>query len=184
MKKLASKPSSKAESGTATVSPQPEMSSITESALPVSEVTSDELDRLRDILFGSQTRVVERRLIDLENSLQTIQKDLENNLQTVQKDLLGRLDKQAAEQTAQLRTAQKALNNLIEQLRAELAERTRKLQAETRQLDDSLRQELLNMAASLENKKASRQDLGQMLIELGHRLQRESKPPPSDNGRT
>ena len=40
--------------------------------------------------------------------------------------------------------------------------------------DENLRQELLAMAASLDNKKASRQDLGQMLVELGVRLRQES----------
>jgi len=57
---------------------------------------------------------------------------------------------------------------------AEQTERTRTLQSEARQRDDSLRQELLSMAASLENKKTSRQDLGQMLMELGLRLRQEA----------
>lgn len=52
-------------------------------------------------------------------------------------------------------------------------ERTRTLQTEARQRDDGLRQELLSIAASLENKKTSRQDLGQMLMELGLRLRQE-----------
>ncbi len=49
------------------------------------------------------------------------------------------------------------------------------LQSETSQRNDSLREELLTLTASLESKKASRQDLGQMLVDLGIRLGNESE---------
>jgi DNA repair exonuclease SbcCD ATPase subunit len=198
--------------------------------------TPDELGRLRDILFGSQSRSMERRLADLEAELQATRQqmtDLLNDrvgalsestsaqftdtrrdfneklsrqesehagqLRMVQKDLTDRLERQAAEQASQLSATYKALSDSIEKLAAdfmrqireahrelsdriekqgiEQAERLRSLQAETRQRDDALRQELLALAAALEDKKASRHDLGQMLMELGFRLRQDS-----DNG--
>ena len=201
-----------------------------------SEPTADELGRLRDILFGSQSRTLEKRLSDLETGLRSSRQEMTNLLQdqigtlsestsgqfvetrrefnekldkqgtdqsaqlrAAQKDLAERLDRQSVEQSSQLQAVQKQLNENLEKLAADLmrqlrethkelsdrldkqtteqTERTRSLQSEARQRDDSLRQELLSMAASLDNKKASRQDLGQMLMELGLRLRQESEKP-------
>jgi len=199
--------------------------------LPV-EPSADELGRLRDILFGSQSRTIEKRLADLEVGLQATRRELTelfsdklerasgaaasqlaetrgefnrklesqgseqtSQLRAAQKDLAERFDRQSTDQTAQLRAAQKELSDRLDKLEADFvgqlrttrkelddqiekmgvdqAERLRGLQAEARQRDDSLRQELLELAASLDNKKTSRQDLGQMLIELGLRLRRD-----------
>ena len=199
-----------------------------------SEPTADELGRLRDILFGSQSRTLEKRLGDLETGLRSLRQEMTNLLQdqigtlsestngqfvetrrefnekldkqgtdqsvqlrAAQKDLTEKLDRQSAEQSSQLQAVQKQLTDNLEsfaadvlrQLRethkelsdrldkqgAEQAERTRSLQSEARQRDDNLRQELLSMAASLEDKKTSRQDLGQMLMELGLRLRQDSE---------
>lgn len=227
---------SKSNSSTTEVQPTPVQSPFESAELKNDspEPTADELGRLRDILFGSQSRTLEKRLSDLETGLKSLRQEMNNLLQdqivalsestsvqfvetrrefnekldkqgtdqsaqlrTAQKDLTERLDRQAVEQSAQLQTVQKQLTDNLEkfaadmlrQLRethkelsdrldkqaAEQAERTRTLQSEARQRDDSLRQELLSMAASLENKKTSRQDLGQMLMELGLRLRQESE---------
>jgi len=83
----------------------------------------------------------------------------------------------ATDLLTQLRTTQKELGDRIDRVNAEYSERVRTLQAETRQRDDSLRQELLTLASSLEDKKASRHDLGQMLMELGQRLRSETDLP-------
>ena len=196
------------------------------------DMTSDELGRLRDILFGSQSRTLDKRLANLETDLRSSQDELTNllhdqvgrlseatssqfadvrrefssrlekqgmdqssQLRATQKDLSERLDRQSAEQTTQLQTAQKQLNDSLDNLAADLlrqireshkelsdrldslaaeqAERVRNLQTETRQRDENLRQELLSTASSLEGKKTSRQDLGQMLMELGLRLRQD-----------
>ena len=83
----------------------------------------------------------------------------------------------ATDLLTQLRTTQKELGDRIDRVNAEYSERVRTLQAETRQRDDSLRQELLTLASSLEDKKTSRHDLGQMLMELGQRLRSETDLP-------
>lgn len=200
---------------------------------PVEQANPDELGRLRDILFGSQSRTFEKRLGDLETGVKTTRQELtdlldtkistladstssqfsdvrrefnekldklgieqSSQLRTAQKDLSERLERQSTEQSAQLSSAQKQLSDSIEKLAADLlrqlrethkelsdridrmgaeqAERMRSLQTETRQRDDALRQELLSMAASLDGKKTSRNDLGQMLMELGLRLRQDS----------
>jgi hypothetical protein len=233
MKRLISTPFSKNETDTTTASPDVNLFSPEESVPPTSEPTSDELGRLRDILFGTQTRTIEKRLSDLEvglpsarreisdtfsdklealssftsaqlsdarnefnQKLETLGADQGAQLRARQKELIERFDHQDAEQTVQLRAVQKELSegldklaaDFLHQLRAaqkelsdqiekqgvEQTERMRNLQAEARQRDDSLRQELLALTDSLENKKTSRQDLGQMLVEMGIRLRRES----------
>jgi uncharacterized phage infection (PIP) family protein YhgE len=232
MKKLLSTPFVKDDVDIA----QPEFHDAPPASSP--EPTADELGRLRDILFGSQSRTFEKRLSDLETGLQAARRELADTfhdkieaasgaastqlgdartefnrklesqgaeqttqLRAAQKDLADRIERQTTDQSAQLRivqkelsenldrveadfvrqlrAAQKELSDQIEKLAAEQAERLRNLQAETRQRDDNLRQELLGMSAALENKKTSRQDLGQMLVELGLRLRRDSETPSS-----
>ena len=122
----------------------------------LSEPSVNELERLRDILFGSQARTIETRLNELEVEIdekstkyKKLAADLQNQLHSVRKEL------------------------------AELAERTRIVQSESRERDDSLREEFFNLIASLESKKASRQELGQMLVDLGIRLGNDSGPSSS-----
>jgi hypothetical protein len=154
------------------------------------EPTADELGRLRDILFGSQSRTLEKRLSDLETDLRSLRQEMTNLLQNqistlsesnnaqfveTRREFNEKLNKQSKDQSAQQRAAQKDLSERLDKLDAEQVERTRNLQSEARQRDDNLRQELLSMTASLDNKKISRQDLGQMLMELGLRLRQESE---------
>jgi len=208
--------------------------------LPASseQVSPDELGRLRDILFGSQSRTMEKRLGDLESDLKKTRQEMtdllndkvgaltdstatqfsdarrefnekldkqsvdqSSQLRSAQKDLTERLERQSTEQASQLAAVQKELSASIEKLAAdflrqlrethkelsdrldrmsaEQSERMRNQQAESRQRDDSLRQELLSMASSLDGKKTSRNDLGQMLVELGLRLRQDSDSSPS-----
>jgi hypothetical protein len=197
------------------------------------EPNPDELGRLRDILFGSQSRTIEKRLADLESGLKMTRQDMMDlvtdklsaladstssqfaetrrefiekldkqgsdqatQTRSVQKELSERIDRQTADQAAQLSAVQKQLSDSIEKLAADMlrqireshkelsdrmdkaiaeqSERTRNLQAEARQRDDSLRQEFLSLASSLDGRKTSRHDLGQMLMELGLRLRQDS----------
>lgn len=219
--------------------------------LPFSEAKGSELERLRDILFGSQARTTERRLEELSSRLETWRYELTNLLServttlndslsgqitAVRKDLTerlnkqtsdqmaqlrqleqklsGRLESQTTEQTAQLHAAQqdlnrkmdeqglqhhtrlmsmqqefndklealtadflsqlnnayKDLNQQVDQLHLEKTERMQSLQIESRQRNDSLRQEFLSNTATLEQKKVSRHQLAQLLLELSQRM--------------
>ena len=225
------------------VSPQPNQEELESSKTEqiqqatVGEPSSDDLGRLRDILFGSQSRTLETRLGQLDAELQSLRQELtkklnaeiskiaestsagigdthrtlneklENQsieqadqLRATQKKLTDQLDTQANEQATQfralqkeladglekltfdfqrqLREIQKELGDKLEKLGAEQIERVHEVQAESRQRDDDLRQELLVLVNSLGTKKASRQDLGQMLVELGARLQNGTDSAP------
>lgn len=212
----------------------PEVEKISEPILSsMEEPNPDDLGRLRDILFGSQSRTIEKRLSDLETGVRATRQEMIDlltdklnamgdntssqfadtrrefneklekqggdqsaQLRSVQKELSERLDRQSADQVSQLGNVQKQLSDSIEKLAADLmrqireshkeltdrmdkvvaehTERLRNLQTETRQRDENLRQELLSIASSMDNKKTSRHDLGQMLMELGLRLRQDS----------
>ncbi|MGB0385408.1 MAG: hypothetical protein ACPGWR_11340 [Ardenticatenaceae bacterium] len=188
-----------------------------------------ELERLREILYGGQARVTERRLSDQEKQIETLRRELTDMLnekvdnfvstsevelsstrselserleqqanqqtgalRTAQHTLSERLDKQELDQVTELRTIQKDVNERLEklgtdfvthlrniqrelseritQINNEQTERLRQLQNDSRQRNSNLRQELLMLAASLEDNKISRHELGHMLQELGQRL--------------
>jgi len=71
------------------------------------------------------------------------------------------------------------LGDRIDKLSEDLSAQIRNLQTESRQRDDAQRQELLALASSLDDKKTSRYDLSQMLVELGQRLRNEKTDPNS-----
>jgi len=71
------------------------------------------------------------------------------------------------------------LGNRIDKLSEDLPAQIRSLQTESRQRDDAQRQELLALASSLDDKKTSRYDLSQRLVELGQRLRNEKTDPNS-----
>lgn len=110
-----------------------------QSAIPQQE-TPQEVDRIRDILFGSQMR-------DYEQRFQMILRDLERLQQEIDR-LSDRLAEQDSEQSKKL-------------------ERLRK---ESREADEALRRALRETAQQLTNDKVDRMALGDMLIEIGNRL--------------
>lgn len=215
------------------------------------EPSVSELERLRDILFGSQARSTDKQLTNLKADLNATQQDLkdeinqkfdtlaknshnetqavrtelserltvltndqtsnlrstkteltqridqlaadqDNQLRTTHRELTERLDEQSALHSQQLRVAQqelsmqieklatdifsqlretqKTFNDRVDRLEASQNERLRNLQLQTQQRDDSHREEFINLTKSLDDRKTSRHDLGQMLVELGQRL--------------
>lgn len=213
------------------LSPAPTISLPTSSARTTAVTSSrgSDLERLRDILFGSQTRSAEQRLSDLENQLErtdqefaeifsekvdTLQSAYSTNLNSTRKELSEGLEEQNSEQMAslrameqslterfekqelqrktelrnfkkkvndrveelaedfftQLRNTQRELTARLEQMNGEQTNRVRSLQNDSRKRNIDLRQELLSLAASLQDSKISRHELGQQLQELGQRL--------------
>lgn len=215
------------------------------------EPSVSELERLRDILFGSQARSTDKQLTALKSDLNATQQDLKDEinqkfdtlaknshnetqavrtelseritvltndqtsdlrsakteltqrvdqlaadqdkqLRATHRELTERVDEQAALQSQQLRIAQqelaeqieklatdifsqlretqKTFNDRVDRLEASQSERLRNLQLQTQQRDDAHREELINLTKSLDHRKTSRHDLGQMLVELGQRL--------------
>ena len=115
------------------------MSDEQANAMPQAE-SAQEVDRIRDIIFGSQMR-------DYSQQFQAVQRDLERLQQEV-----DRLTEQLAEQD---RGQGKKLQNL---------------RREMRRADDGLRDELRQTAQKLTSDKVDRVALGELFIELGTHL--------------
>ena len=100
----------------------------------------EEVDRIRDIIFGHQMR-------DYEQRFQIVQRDLERLQQEI-----DRLTEQLADQDS-------SQSKKLQDLRREM-----------RKADDSLRDELRETAQRLTIEKVDRVALGELFIELGTHL--------------
>ncbi len=99
-----------------------------------------EVDRIRDIIFGPQMR-------DYEQRFQTVKRDLDRLQQEI-----DRLTEQLADQDSSQ------------------GKQLQKLRREMRQADDDLRDELRQTAQKLTTDKVDRVALGELFIELGTHL--------------
>jgi len=111
-----------------------------EKNVPAVEEKAQEVDRIRDIIFGSQMRTY-------DSNFQMIQRDLERLQQGI-----DHLKEALAEQ-------EKAYSQKLQLLEREL-----------RKADDGLRDELREPTRRLSDEKADRQMLGDLFIELGSQL--------------
>ena len=102
--------------------------------------SGQEVDRIRDIIFGSQIK-------DYEQRFQNVQRDL-NRLQQEFDQLNEQLTDQGSDQ-----------NKKVQNLRREM-----------RQADDGLRDELRETAQTLSQDKVDRMALGDLFVELGNHL--------------
>jgi DNA repair exonuclease SbcCD ATPase subunit len=143
-----SKPNSATTTETEPVSPSP-LEGI-ELKTEASEPTADELGRLRDILFGSQSRTLEKRLSDLETGLRSSRQELTNLMQDqigalsestngqfveTRREFNEKLDRQGTDQSSQLRTTQK---DLAERLDRQSVDQSSQLQAVQKQLSENI----------------------------------------------
>ena len=101
---------------------------------------SQEVDRVRDILFGPQLRDYEQRFEVAQGDLDRLQDEINR------------------------------LNELLREQDAGQLKRLHNLHREMRQADDTLRSELRQAAQQLMTEKVDRVDLGQLFIELGNHL--------------
>jgi predicted nucleic acid-binding Zn-ribbon protein len=99
-----------------------------------------ELDRIRDIIFGPQMRDYQQRFQQIVRDTERLQQDL------------SRLSEQLTEQG----------NDQTKKLQA--------LRREMREANDDLRAELRQSAEQLTSDKVSRASLGELFVELGTRL--------------
>jgi hypothetical protein len=160
-----------------------------------------ELEVLRDLIFGNQARDFTKRLSDLDSRLEATRRELKAELdartQSVAKTatdqnaslrkeansrtdkevqiLNERIDQMSSDLHDLIGSTRQALEARLDRMQEEANERLRLLEDETRQRDDSLRVELLTLSSWLDDKKASRHDLGRMLAEIGQRLQADAQ---------
>lgn len=122
--------------------------------------------------LNTQIRTTRRELSERLEALQTEQA---TQLRDVQRELNQRIDTLTSDFFAQLRQMQKELSERLDQINNAQSERTQTLQQESRQRDDTLRQELILLASQLDDRKVSRLDLGQLLVEMGQRLRSDKQ---------
>jgi predicted nucleic acid-binding Zn-ribbon protein len=107
---------------------------------PSQQAAPQEVDRIRDIIFGHQMRDYDQRFQTFERDLDRVQKALDH------------LTEQLADQDS-------TLGKKLQTLRRDM-----------RQADDALRDELRETAQQVTADKVDRATLGELFIELGNHL--------------
>jgi predicted nucleic acid-binding Zn-ribbon protein len=108
---------------------------------PTAPQSSEEVSRIRDIIFGSQMRDYQQRFDAVQRDLDRLQQELD------------RLTEQLGEQDR------------------EQGKKLQALRREMRQADDALRDELRHTAQALGDDKVDRRALGDLFIQVGTQLQ-------------
>lgn len=155
-----------------------------------------ELETLRNLIYGNQAKAADKRVNNLERRVESIYKELGDSIRTktqsvagssgeklaqVRQELLSRgdaqtvdlsqrLDTLAADFANQIKTLEETIDAQIKHLHAEMTERLLTAQEDSQERDDALRSELLSLTAWMDDQKASRYSLGDMLVELGEQL--------------
>lgn len=169
---------------------------------PVTEDAEQNVDKIREILFGGQMRDYQRRFDDLENTLasatERLRHDMVNRLdglegfvrrelELLSERIAGEKRERAAEREKVLsdlgdsrRRVDEAINRLDEQtaqearaLRAALQEKSAELAELIQHSRDDFNSTLTRQANSLEDRKVGREDLAALLSEVALRLNRE-----------
>jgi predicted metallo-beta-lactamase superfamily hydrolase len=136
--------------------------------------TINELEKIRDILYGEQMREVNEHIAALEANLQTLSKQINGQISALDQESRQKLAQQSeemnrlsSEQGQKLKEESQGLVGQIEAIRKQI-ENEAKL---SQKRDEALKKEVLDLLAKLESGKVARAELGQALIELGQSVQ-------------
>lgn len=154
--------------------------------------STQELDTLRDLIFGNQARDFSRRLSELELHLKENTNTLRTSLDKTEKTLSGdtfdqvtnlrqelttTMDQQQSELSIRIddlqthvQVSQLELFNRLNGMLAEQKKQMEAIQAETNRQLTELRQEMVDLVEGLEDKKTSRAHLADLLADLSQRL--------------
>lgn len=135
-----------------------------------------EVERIRDIIFGSQMRNYDRQFADLVGQLDLLNKRLE--------ELRAAVDQQRVAQEKRANELQGEMRQRLDDLRNDLSDRLqqqgsaseaqgRQLAADLRQQEQGLRDEFTAAQRALDDAKTDRHNLGDLLMEMGMRLKQE-----------
>lgn len=144
--------------------------------------TSNDLEQLRDILYGNQARATEQRLDELEIRLEDVNQALKNNTADQVSSLSGSMQQQFKAVDEKLAQTNASINQRLDQQISDLRKQLADFRAESRQRDTELRQEMLTLGAMLDRQKTGRSELGELLVELGQQLQQNGENTPAQNG--
>ncbi|MFO7684156.1 MAG: hypothetical protein R6X34_29345 [Chloroflexota bacterium] len=123
--------------------------------------TDTELARLRDILFGGQTRSTEKRINDLELRLETVQQELNELIER----RVSSLDKSAGNQLAATRT------DFVERLNMKTETQSQNLRAVQQELTDRLEKENIDLTTQIRSTQrdlSARLDSQQLVPQLSN----------------
>lgn len=150
--------------------------------------TQDNLTKARKALTVEIEKQTARQTADLSETqrdwgdrLARQDKAQTTLLHEMQREVTDTLDALRQDLLAQIQITKSELSDRIDRLGTDQSNRLLTFQNETRQRDEDLRQELLTLSAWLDDKKTSRHDLGQMLMEMGQNLQGRVEAAAQDN---
>lgn len=129
------------------------------------------IDKIRDILFGSQMRDYDRRFTRLEERMQRENAELKDEIRKRLETLEGYIRNEVDALSTRLKTEQSERGDSVKEVARELKEITQSLEKKTAQLDDllnknhrDLRQQALDQSKQLlEEIQAKHQSLSQSL---------------------
>ena len=153
--------------------------------------SANELERLRDILYGEQVSKINERLAALEENLRAINEQINGQFNTLaaldvenkqsrdkQSEEMNRL---ASEQSQKLKEQSQGLTGQIQDLNGQiqglmgqvddLGKQIKEEEKQSQKRDDGLKKELAALISKLEDNKVARKDLGVALIKLGQSIQ-------------
>ncbi|MGE5656957.1 MAG: hypothetical protein ACM37W_10100 [Actinomycetota bacterium] len=157
------------------------------------------IDQIRDIIFGAQLREYDTRFDKIESGLSMLQQDLQTRVEQVKTvlstelriavdsiekklksistnsqeevaDLRQQLDRVNRKFSSSFESLDETIDSKTSALRDDLSATRDKLQEETRQLKAQVFEELDRRFSMLREVKVSRDDMAEILFELGMRL--------------
>ncbi len=157
------------------------------------------IDQIRDIIFGAQLREYDNRFDKIDSELSMMQQDtqarieqiktvlsaemkvavdsfekklksLTSNTQEESADLRQQIDRVNRKFSSSIESLDEAIDNQTSSIRDELSQTRERLSEETRTLKTQVFEELDRRFSMLRDVKVSRDDMAEILFELGMRL--------------
>jgi len=157
------------------------------------------IDQIRDIIFGSQLRDFDTRFDKIESDLSMLQQEIEDrteqvktvlstemragidalekkfkslNLNTQEEvgDIRQQIDRVNRKFSSSMETLDEALDKQTNSIRDELSQTRERLQEDVRSLKNQVFEELTRRFSVLRDEKVARDDMAEILFELGMRL--------------
>lgn len=131
-----------------------------------------EVERIRDIIFGPQMRLYEKQFKRLAGQLEALGGQVQELKATIEQQQIAQ-ESRARQLQDELQGRSGKLDQLesgLEQVRADLTAQIRKLTTELQEQRRDLQSEFSASLDALEDVKTSRDDLGDLLMEMGTRL--------------
>ena len=157
------------------------------------------IDQIRDIIFGAQLREYDNRFDKIDSDLSMMQRDMQARIEQVKTvlgtelrtaidsfekkvksitlntqeesaDLRQQLDRVNRKFSSSIEALDEALDNQTGSIREELSQTRERLSEETRTLKTQVFEELDRRFSMLRDVKVSRDDMAEILFELGMRL--------------